>query len=74
MTPLPVHLRRDGVLWAVNRVLFHPRGFALAKGVRGGLYLHGDGTSPLSFGMVDMEDEKLAAFEALLDRARPDGG
>jgi hypothetical protein len=83
---LPVDLRADGLLWAINRVLLHPRGFALGVGVEDGqatgdLRLYGDGSEPWRYASendnlsdaVD-EDGLFAAFEALLARARNGDG
>lgn len=65
----------NGVLWAVNRTLFHPRGFALwfgtdEHGVSLGWGIDGDGTEPWSFGPDIDEVGKMRAFEALLERQR----
>jgi hypothetical protein len=68
---VPVDLRADGVLWAINRTLFHPRGFALAVNTPdGSLSLMGDGSEPWQYGSPVDEDRLFADFEALLDRAR----
>lgn len=68
---VPVDLRADGVLWAINRVLFHPRGFAVAVStLDGSLWLMGDGSEPWQYGPPADEDRLFADFEALLDRAR----
>lgn len=68
-----VDLFDTGVLWAINRALFHPRGFALALetdtksgGVVLGWSLHGDGSEPWKFTDDALEDQRFAAFEALL--------
>jgi hypothetical protein len=68
-------MRETGVLWAINRVLFHPRGFSLALVVEPGtenvigwlLTNHGD--EIITFGPGD-EDVEFAAFEAFLDSHR----
>lgn len=69
-TPDPVvDLRADGVLWMVNKTVFHPRGFALAIDTETGvLTLMGDGTEPWTY-EHSIEDECFAAFTALLARA-----
>ena len=68
---VPVNLRADGVLWAINRVLFHPRGFALGYNQEAGTFvLLGDGTETWCYGPPVNEDEHYANFEALLNRAR----
>lgn len=65
--------RDDGVLYAVNRAVFHPRGFALAlRPDTGEFVLLGDGSEPWEF--VDRPGEvtnaeREAAFAALLERA-----
>lgn len=75
MNAVKVDLQADGALWAINRTVFHPRGFALAiTPETGELTLLGDGSEPWDYalntpGSVD-QDEKFLAFEALLRRAR----
>jgi hypothetical protein len=77
--PMPGHdkavrtfseLRDSGLLWLINRVVFHPRGWALALAYRDGEVvgwkLLGDGSEPWRFG--DPEDENFAAAEATLRR------
>jgi hypothetical protein len=65
-------LREHGVLWAINRVLFHPRGFALAlvpdaeTGEFQGWTIVGDGQEVWRFDSEDVEDKHFAAFEQLL--------
>lgn len=72
---VPVHLRGDGVLWMVNRTVFHPRGFALAlDSETGDLTLLGDGSEPWSYDLrepdgTDQEDLLFRSFAALLERA-----
>ena len=72
-----VDLFDTGVLWAINRTLFHPRGFGLAvetdaaTGAVIGWSLHGDGSEPWKFEDNEMEDARFAAFEALLAGRRP---
>lgn len=62
-----------GVLWLINRVVFHPRGYALALEYADGephpygWSIQGDGSEVWSF-QLD-EDEKFAAVEALLAQA-----
>lgn len=69
---LPVDLREDGLLWLINRVVFHPRGFALAVHSRTGAFtLLGDGHDPWRFGGdPPTEDERFARAEAAFARAR----
>jgi hypothetical protein len=63
-------LRDSGLLWLINRVVFHPRGWALALSYRDGepvgWKLLGDGNELWRFG--DPEDENFAAAEATLRR------
>jgi hypothetical protein len=66
-------MREHGLLWLINKVVFHPRGFALAfdiedDGTVNGWGLLGDGTEPWSF--VDGEDEEFAKVEAFLNSLR----
>lgn len=45
-----VDLHDDGLLWLINRVVFHPRGFALAMSSESGqFFLDGNGTEPWRF-------------------------
>jgi hypothetical protein len=52
---LPIaDLREAGLLWLINRVVFHPRGYALAlvtdeAGEAVGWLLQGDGSEPWTF-------------------------
>lgn len=63
-----------GVLWIINRVIFHPRGYALAivfdddKKEPIGWRIQGRGGGVWSFD-ID-ENEKFDAFEALLAQAK----
>lgn len=72
-TFVPIDLRDDGVLWAINKAVFHPRGFALAVDTNVDvdtqrLFLMGDGTEPWSY-ENGIDNEKFDAFNALLARA-----
>lgn len=73
-------LRAYGILWAINRYLFHPRGYALALHYPDGVTVEqiknfeveptgwsimGDGTEPWAFTEKD-DDEQFMAFEQLL--------
>lgn len=65
---IPVDLRADGVLWMINKSVFHPRGFALAIEVESGnLTLMGDGRQPWTYDH-DIEPELFIAFNELLER------
>lgn len=66
----PVGGDPTGLLWAINRTLFHPRGFALSfhmgtDGQVDGWTLDGDGTEPWAFNSAD-DDECFTTFEAFL--------
>jgi hypothetical protein len=67
-------LRTSGLLWLLNRVCLHPRGYALALVRRDGQYtgwrLLGDGQEVWSF--CDDEDDSYAAVEATLRQAAID--
>jgi len=71
-------LHDTGVLWLINRVVFHPRGFALAVEYGEdskeplGWSIQGDGKEPWRFEGVD-EDDLFTAFEAVLEHARLHG-
>ncbi|MEO1063635.1 MAG: hypothetical protein AAFZ07_19640 [Actinomycetota bacterium] len=81
-----VTLRDTGLLWAINRYLLHPRGFAfaltypdgttpddvLAGAEPDGWTLRGDGTSPVVYDPRLGEAESFERFEAFLDTHRPD--
>lgn len=69
-------LRDTGLLWLINRAVFHPRGYALAlhisdpdaAGVKAvtGWSLEGDGNDVWVMGPGIDEDEHLAAVRKLL--------
>lgn len=68
-------LRDSGLLWLINRVVFHPRGFALGLELDGegavvGWKLIGDGSEPWT--MLPPEPEFDAA-ERTLAEAREQG-
>lgn len=63
----PVLLLDDGILWWINRVAFHPRGYALAVDpVTGVFYLLGDGSETFSFGPESDETAHLERIKALM--------
>lgn len=66
----PVDLRADGLLWYLNRVALHPRGFAPAFNPNtGDLFMMGDGTEPWRFELGGaVEDDLFRAFNAMLNR------
>lgn len=50
MQQVPVDLRADGLLWLINRCVFHPRGYALGMDKdTGDFVLLGDGSEPFTF-------------------------
>lgn len=72
-------MRSLGLLWLINKAVFHPRGFALAIEYADGLdeplgwSIQGDGSEPWRFADGNVEDEKFAAIEAILAVAREHG-
>ena len=67
-------LRSSGLLWLVNRVVFHPRGFALALNLNDdgnvdGWQLVGDGTEVWSYAPDVDEDALMAAATFTLQQA-----
>jgi hypothetical protein len=71
-------LSEHGVLWLINRAVFHPRGFALALEYADGedepfgWSIQGDGTEPWRFDDSSgawSEDDKFREVEALLRQA-----
>lgn len=71
-------LRTSGLLWLINRVVFHPRGFALGivyvEGEAAGWSLQGDGCDPYRYADDIPEPDLLAAAErefAALREPRP---
>ena len=73
-------LSEYGILWLINRVIFHPRGFALALVYSDedgnvdpiGWRIEGNGSEVWRFEGFD-EDEKFKAIEGLLDQAKEFG-
>lgn len=64
-----VNLRKHGILWMINKAIFHPRGFALAVDERGEFYIQGDGTEVWRF--ADENDEEgFEDFEALMNKLK----
>lgn len=66
-------LRDSGLLWLINRTVFHPRGFALGlvtdeTGAVVGWLLEGDGSEPWMFSPAFEEVELFRAAEATLRR------
>jgi hypothetical protein len=51
-----------GILWAINRYLFHPMGYALGLDPKSGAFtMYGDGTEPISFS-AEVDADKFEAF------------
>jgi alkylhydroperoxidase family enzyme len=77
--PRPLEdLRETGLLWLINRVVFHPRGRALAlhvdeEGRAVGWSLVGDGSEPWQYAAEADERELLARAEQTLREAVPGG-
>ncbi len=69
-------LRSTGMLWLINRVVFHPHGWALALVYKDaqvvGWTLQGDGREVWRF--EGDEDDLFAKAQAMLAPAGPDGG
>lgn len=61
-------LQASGLLWLINRTVFHPRGFSLgiaySEGEVAGWVLQGDGRDPYRFGDDIDEQDLLAAVES----------
>jgi hypothetical protein len=74
--PMPLSALRDhGMLWLINRVVFHPRGVALALAVDengdvDGWELYGIGDEPWRYDDSVAEDDRFAAAEAFLASRR----
>jgi hypothetical protein len=67
------HIFDSGLLWYINRSLFHPLGYALGIEHSGaGWSLHYAG-EPVSFGDDTDEDAKFKALNELLAAAREHG-
>lgn len=69
-TKLDVDLLEDGLLWLINTVVFHPRGFALGYGDDGSFELWGNGDEPWSYSETVDTDAKFRAAEAAMARVR----
>jgi hypothetical protein len=73
MAGLPIaDLRECGLLWLINRVVFHPRGYALAlvvgpDGEAVGWVLQGDGSEPWTF--TGPADERAVDEDAMFRAA-----
>lgn len=67
-------LHARGMLWLINRCVFHPRGFALGvdPAKPGEFVLLGDGSEPWHFDIDDDEgeDKPFRDVEALFAEAR----
>lgn len=63
----------DGLLWIINRLVFHPRGYALtfdleADGTVSSYYLQGDGKEVWQFTEAD-DDKNFERFNRFLKEA-----
>jgi hypothetical protein len=68
---IPVDLRTDGLLWLINRTVFHPRGFALAYDLPAGTFeLWGNGDEPWQYQLEGEENDLFLAAEAAFARVR----
>lgn len=70
----PVDLIDDGLLWLINRVVFHPRGYALAVGLDddgkvSGFELWGNGDEPWGFA-EDVDNTKFDRIERIFEELR----
>jgi len=69
-----IELQDSGLLWLINRAVFHPRGYALGLAVKDGEVvgwrLRGDGTQPWT---MDTPEPEFAAAEATLAAQRKAG-
>ena len=64
-----VHLEQDGILWAINRQIFHPKGFCLGLTEAGNFVLMGDGSETWHFDEA-LDNRKKVAFDRLLEQAQ----
>lgn len=63
----PVDFQKDGLLWLVNRVVFHPRGYSLGfDPVTKEFVLLGDGTEVFTFGAESVEAPYLERIRELM--------
>lgn len=74
-----IDLRPTGLLWLINRVVFHPRGYALAlvldeHGDAAGWQLQGDGTEVWHFKDPGREDQHFAEVAATFAAAAAGAG
>jgi hypothetical protein len=67
-----IELQDSGLLWLINRTVFHPRGFSLGLGLDGNgnvicWKLYGDGSEPWT---MDSPEPQFEAAEATLAAQR----
>jgi hypothetical protein len=63
----PVDFQQDGLLWLVNRVVFHPRGYTLGYDPETkDFYLMGNGKEVFTFGDESIEAPHLARIRELM--------
>lgn len=65
-----IDLSNTGLLWMINRNVFHPRGYALGLSLDenlevNGWVINGDGTEPYTFD-IESDKECFAEAEAFL--------
>lgn len=62
---IPVDIINDGVLWYINRLCFHPRGFALSYDITEKTFaLMGNGSEVWTFSS-DVDDDKFIVINKL---------
>lgn len=66
---ISVDIHTDGVLWLINRVVFHPRGFALCVNDFGAFGIVGNGSEVWTFN-DGIDDDRFARVEAMFKRAK----
>jgi len=63
----PVDIQKDGLLWLINRVVFHPRGYSLGYDPDKKLFvLIGNGTETFTFGDESTETKHLERVRELM--------
>ncbi len=63
----PVDIQKDGLLWLINRVVFHPRGYSLGSDPTiKQFFLVGNGTETFTFGDESTETKHLERVRELM--------
>lgn len=68
-----VDIRADGILWMINRVIFHPRGFTLGYDEDNRIFiLQGNGKEVWTYADIlhEIEQNLFDKFEEMLTRQR----